>query len=132
MDENDTSFPGNGLPPMPGVTLPDPAQQQAEEPAREQGNPDELWPVGEKVEIGDLIPEEGLPIPEFRAVPEEPAEVTEEEPAEASVEEPAEVSEEELAEAPVEEPAEAAAEEPCETPAEELGKPSIVIRFMIL
>lgn len=59
----DGQFPGNGLPPMPGVHV--------EETAETKDGGLEVYdapgPVGETLTLGDLIPEEGLPVPEFRA-----------------------------------------------------------------
>lgn len=55
-------FPGNGLPPMPGV-------HPEENPETKDGGLevyDAPGPAGEILTIGDLIPEEGLPVPEFR------------------------------------------------------------------
>ena len=64
MNSENGQFPGEGLPPMPGVTLPDQDASDRKEGLEIMEAP---GPEGEIVPIGDLIPEEGLPIPEFRA-----------------------------------------------------------------
>lgn len=61
MEVSREEFPGDGLPPMPGVKLPD-----GEEPGKAPAFDDVPGPVGETIGLGDLIPPEGLPVPEFR------------------------------------------------------------------
>ena len=80
----ETEFPGNGLPPMPGVHIKPDSEQDKLEIYEAPG------PEGEILTLGDLIPEEGLPIPEYRS--EQP---TEEAPEDAPVEALKETPEEE-------------------------------------
>ena len=69
MSSENAQYPGNGLPPMPGVTLPAEGEEKAGLEIIEAPGPE-----GEIIAIGDLIPEEGLPIPEFRGAEAEEGE----------------------------------------------------------
>ena len=77
MNSEYEQFPGNGLPPMPGVKIPAEDSETRNDGLEIIEAP---GPVGEIIPLGDLIPEEGLPIPEFRSAEstEEPAAETEE------------------------------------------------------
>lgn len=108
----ETKLSEDGLPPMPGVPTEKP------EDWRETGIPEEPGPVGEILTIGDLIPPEGLPIPEFRGTEENAAAEAEEE------------IEAEESSAPAEEAADSPATE--KPPAEKEGKTNGLTRFLYI
>ena len=118
-------FPGNGLPPMPGVHLDESGE------SREGGLEvyDAPGPEGETLTLGDLIPEEGLPVPEFRAEEEASEETVEESASEEAVEAAEELCGE-TAEEPAEETAEAEQEVCAEEPEEKETKTCLFTRIL--